>query len=190
MLAVLMAGGSLAWAGGPTDYVRGILDQVMAIQKNPALAGEAQKATRAREIRRVIQQSFDFSLMAKTSLGASFERLPSGQRQDFIDTFAFLFQDSYTRMVLNFLKQETIRYQQERQDNGQARVNTTIVRTNETIPVDYFMHRGPKGWLLYDVSVDGVSILENYKNQFAQVIRTQSFDSLLSRMKTQRRALP
>lgn len=190
MLAALMAGGSPAWAGGPTDYVRSILDQVMAIQKNPALAGEAQKATRAREIRRVIQQSFDFSLMAKTSLGAGFDRLSSGQRQDFIDTFASLFQDSYTRMVLNFLKQETIRYQQERQDNGQARVNTTIVRTNETIPVDYSMHRGPKGWLLYDVSVDGVSILENYKNQFAQVIRTQSFDSLLSRMKAQRRALP
>jgi phospholipid transport system substrate-binding protein len=105
-----------------------------------------------------------------------------------VNTFGYLFQDSYTRMVLNFLKQETIKYHQEHRENGQARVNTTIVRANETIPVDYLMRRQQPGWLLYDVNVDGVSILDNYKTQFAQVIRTQSFDSLLQKMKTQQRA--
>ena len=176
---------SLAWADSPTDYVRGILDQVMAIQNNPALAGPA----RAREIRRVIQKSFDFPLMAKNSLGPVYDRLNPAQRQDFVNTFGYLFQDSYTRMVLNFLKQETIKYHQERRENGQARVNTTIVRANETIPVDYLMRRQQSGWLLFDVNVDGVSILDNYKSQFALVIRSQSFESLLQKMKTQLRAV-
>jgi phospholipid transport system substrate-binding protein len=63
------------------------------------------------------------------------------------------------------------------------------VRTNETIPVDYLMRAAAQGWLLYDVIVDGVSILDNYRSQFAQVIRSQSFESLLNKMKTQRRAV-
>ncbi len=184
-MAALGLFGTFAWADSPTDYVRGILDQVMAIQNNPALTEPA----RAREIRRVIQKSFDFPLMAKNSLGPVYDRLNPAQRRDFVNTFGYLFQDSYTRMVLNFLKQETIKYHQEHRENGQARVNTTIVRANETIPVDYLMRRQQPGWLLFDVNVDGVSILDNYKSQFAQVIRTQSFNSLLQKMKTQLRAV-
>jgi phospholipid transport system substrate-binding protein len=188
-LAALALLSGPAWAGSPTDYVRGILDRVMAIQNNPTLAGEARQAIRAREIRAVIQKSFDFPLMAKNSLGPVFEGLSPGQRREFVTTFSFLFQDSYTRMVLNFLKQENIKYHGERRTNGQAQVDTSIVRTNETIPVAYFLHPHSQGWLLCDVSVDGVSILENYKSQFAQVIRSQSFEALLNKMKTQQRAV-
>jgi phospholipid transport system substrate-binding protein len=91
-------------------------------------------------------------------------------------------------MVLNFLKQENIQYGQERQEGGKARVDTSLVRTNDTIPVTYLMHSTSRGWLLYDVVVDGVSILENYRNQFGRVIRTNSFGFLLERMEQQRRA--
>ena len=66
---------------------------------------------------------------------------------------------------------------------------TTIVRPNENIPVTYLMHTAPQGWILYDVIVDGVSILHNYQTQFAQVIRTKSFDFLLNKMEEQRRAI-
>jgi phospholipid transport system substrate-binding protein len=188
-LAALTLGGAPAWAGTPTQFVKGILDRVLAIQNNPALTGEAQKPARAQAIRQIIQQNFDFPLMAQNSLGAVYGRLSAGQRREFADTFGYLFQDSYTRMVLNFLKQENINYHQERQETGGVRVSTTIVRSNETIPVDYLMRRHGQGWLLYDVIVDGVSILDNYKTQFAQVIRSQSFEFLLQKMKTQQRAI-
>ena len=104
-------------------------------------------------------------------------------------TFGYLFQYSYTRLVLNFLKKENIQYGQERLEGDRARVDTTIVRTNENIPVTYLMHTAPQGWILYDVIVDGVSILQNYKTQFAQVIRTKSYRFLLDKMEEQRRAI-
>ena len=72
---------------------------------------------------------------------------------------------------------------------ARIRVYTTLIRANETIPVDYLLRRSGHGWILYDVIVDGVSILENYKTQFAQVIRTHSFDYLLNRMKAQKKAI-
>jgi phospholipid transport system substrate-binding protein len=185
---VLIAGSGWtrpALAETPTAYVRGILDQVMGIQNNPALSTQA----RAQAIRKIIERNFDFTLMAKDSLGPTYESLNSGQRQEFTQTFSYLFQDSYTRLVLNFLKKENIQYGRELPDGDKARVDTSIVRTNENIPVTYLIHQAPQGWILYDVTVDGVSILQNYKTQFAQVIRTKSFAFLLNKMQEQRRAI-
>jgi phospholipid transport system substrate-binding protein len=174
-----------AWAEGPTTYVRGILDKVMAIQNNPSLTHQ----TRAREIHQIIAHSFDFAMMARDSLGPTYERISAGQRQQFTQTFTYLFQDSYTRLVINFLKKENIKYGKERQQGDRAQVDTTIVRTNELIPVTYKMHRASQGWILHDVIVDGVSILANYKTQFARVIQTKSFKYLLDKMEEQRRAI-
>jgi phospholipid transport system substrate-binding protein len=174
-----------ARAESPTGYVRSILDKVMAIQNDPGLAGQA----RAQAVHKIIEQSFDFTLMAKDSLGETYGRLSNGQRQEFTRTFSYLFQDSYTRLVLNFLKKENIQYGQERPEGSGARVDTTIVRTNENIPVTYLMRQAPQGWLLFDVIVDGVSILHNYKTEFAQVIQTKSFDVLLNKLEEQRRAI-
>jgi phospholipid transport system substrate-binding protein len=174
-----------ALAGAPTDYVRGILNQVMGIQTDPGLSTQA----RSQAIHRIIERNFDFAMMAQDSLGPTYGSISGGQRQEFIRTFSYLFQDSYTRMVLNFLKRENIQYGRELPEGDKARVDTAIVRTNENIPVTYLMHTAPQGWILYDVIVDGVSILQNYKTQFAQVIRTKSFEFLLTRMQEQRRAL-
>jgi phospholipid transport system substrate-binding protein len=174
-----------ALAATPTAYVRGILDLVMGLQTNPALSTQA----RTQAIHKLIERNFDFDLMAKDSLGPTYERLSGGQRQEFTRTFSYLFRDSYTRLVLNFLKKENIQYGRELPEGDKARVDTAFVRTNETIPVTYLMHTASQGWILYDVMVDGISILQNYKTQFAQVIRTNSFEFLLSKMEEQRRAI-
>jgi phospholipid transport system substrate-binding protein len=157
----------------------------MAIQTNPGLAGEAHEAQRAGQIHQIIARSFDFPFMAKDALGSASGHL----NQEFVSTFSYLFQDSYTRMVVQFLKKENITYNREKLEGGKARVDTTIVRPNESIPVTYLMHQAGGGWLLYDVIVDGVSILQNYRTQFAQAIRTKGFGFLLERMKTQRQAI-
>lgn len=188
-LAICGSAVTAAWAQSPTDYIRGILNKVMAIQTDAALAGPGHESERRRLIHRIIKDNFDFPMMAKDSLGGAYDQLGGGQRQEFLDTFSYLFQDSYTSMVLKFLQKENIKYQGERSEGSKARVETTIVRPNETIPVTYLMHRGPGGWLLYDVIVDGVSILENYRTQFSQVIKTKGFGFLMERMKLQRRAL-
>ncbi len=175
---------SPALAQGPTAYVRGILDKAMAVQNDPSLDTGA----RSRAIHQIIEQNFDFSMMARDTLGDMYGQISSAQRQEFTNTFGYLFQASYTRMVLNFLKKENIQYGAERQQGGgKVRVDTTIMRPNESIPVTYLMHSTGGGWRLYDVIVDGVSILENYRNQFGQVMRTKSFDYLLNQMKQQRR---
>jgi phospholipid transport system substrate-binding protein len=178
-----------ALAATPTAFVKGILDEVMAIQSNPAMEGPAYEQARAQAIRRVIQKNFDFPFMAKDSLGAAYDRLSSGQRQEFSDVFSSLFQSSYTNMVLRFLKREDISYGKESVTGSQARVDTTLIRANDHIKVEYLAHQKGGSWLLYDVVVDGVSILDKYKSGFAREIQTGSFESLLNKMKTQLKAM-
>lgn len=185
VLTCLWLGVNPALAQSPTEYVRSILDRVMAIQSNNSLS----QAERGRQIHQIVSSSFDFNEMAKDVLGGTYNQLSSGQRNEFIDTFRYLFQDSYTRMVLNYLKQENIQYGQARQEGGKAKVDTVIKRPNESIPVTYLMHTASGGWILYDVNVDGVSILETYRSQFANVIRTKSFNYLIDKMKQQRRGI-
>ncbi len=174
-----------AQAATPTSYVKGILDEVIAIQNNPALS----EAARKEAIRTIIRKNFDFDQMSRDSLGPTYGRLSPSQRQEFNKIFSALFQDSYTRLVLNFLKKETVDYKKEQIEDGKARLDTTLIRTNERIPVEYLMHKEGSGWILYDVIVDGVSILENYKRQFSQTIATKSFDYLMDKMRTQYRAI-
>src|SRR5208337_4448947 len=108
-----------AGAERPTAYVRGILDKTMAVQNDAALDAKA----RSRAIHQVIAQSFDFPMMARDTLGVTYGQISAGQRQQFTDTFDYLFQDSYSRLVLQFLKRENIQYGQERQEGGgKARV--------------------------------------------------------------------
>lgn len=184
VLTGLWLGVSPALAQSPTEYIRGILDRVMAIQSNESLSREV----RSQEIHQIVSSSFDFNEMAKDVLGPTYNQLSSSQRSEFIDTFRYLFQDSYTRLVLNFLKQENIEYGKATQGGGKAKVDTAIKRPNENIPVTYLMHSAG-GWKLYDVVVDGVSILANYRSQFANVIKTKSFNYLIDKMKQQRQGV-
>jgi phospholipid transport system substrate-binding protein len=188
-LSALWLAVSPALAATPTSFVKGILDEVMSIQSNPALKGPAHEDARAQSIRRVIQKNFDFPFMAQDSLGSAYDRLNPGQRQEFTNIFSSLFQSSYTNMVLRFLTREDIKYGKETVTGSQARVDTKLVRANDTIQVEYLLRQRGGAWSLYDVNVDGVSILDKYKSGFAREIQTGSFESLLGKMKTQLKSL-
>ena len=181
-----------AW-GGPqeaaTDKVRSVLERAMEVQSRPDLQGEAGRPQRAKLIRQLISENFLGAEMAQESLGDLWGRLKPEEREEFRELFVDLFQDSYTRMVLNFLRRETVDYLGEALENGRMRVRTKILRTNEHIPVDYTLLRKDNGWFMVDVVIDGVSIVRNYQTKFRQVITSQSFDFLLKQMRLQSKAI-
>lgn len=174
---------------GATAGVSQILNKAMEIQTRPDLAGEAKRKERASLVRNLIADNFLSDEMARESLKGRWESLSPKQQAEFRQLFTDLFQDSYTRMVLNFLQQENIEYRGESGKGGGRLVKTVIMRTNEHIPVDYQVVQKGNRWMINDVVIDGVSIVENYRNSFERVIRKSSVDDLLKRMKTQRQAL-
>jgi phospholipid transport system substrate-binding protein len=180
--------GASALASGSAT-VKSVLDKAMEIQTQPDLQGEANVKKRAQLIRQLIAENFAAEEMAKESLKENWDKLSPAQRAEYQKLFTSLFQDSYTRMVLNFLQKESVEYRQDAADNKGVIVSTTIMRANEHIPVDYHLVQKNSRWLITDVDIDGVSIVENYRNSFRRVIQTSSFDNLLQKMRLQSQAV-
>ncbi len=177
-----------AQAGTATGQVRAILEKVMGIQSDPTLQGQALRSLRKKAIQEVILRSFYFDAMAGQALGSHWSSLDEAKRNEFKTLFRDLFQDSYTRLVLDFLKQETVTFAKEDNLKGRVLVKTVIQRLNEEIPVDYILAEIDQRWLIEDVKIDGVSIVENYQKAFARVIKHESYDGLLRKMRLQQQA--
>lgn len=173
---------------GATGQVKAVLTKAMEIQTKPELQGSEHRKERSDQIRKLIADNFASADMSKESLGEHWGKLSGQQRSQYQELFTGLFQDSYTRMVLNFLKQETVEYPEEKPDGKFFKVKTIIMRTNEHIPVDYILDQKGQKWLIRDVIIDGVSIVDNYRNTFGRVVQTQSFDTLLQKMRIQKKA--
>ncbi len=174
---------------GPTDTVRQMLDKVISIQTDPNLQGQASRDTRRGAVKDVILKNFYFDDMARQALGPYWDGLNNAKRSEFKGIFQDLFLDSYSRLVLDFLKKERIQYTGEDPQEQQTVVKTTIYRINEAIPVDYSLTEVNEKWLVRDVRIDGVSIVENYRKSFSRVIKQESFDALLKKMRMQQQAV-
>ncbi|MFZ2446407.1 MAG: ABC transporter substrate-binding protein [Syntrophobacteraceae bacterium] len=187
-LLILCAALPLHAQSEATGQVKAVLDKAMDIQTRPELQGTGHRKERSVQIRKLIAENFMSAEMARESLPDHWDKLSGGQRQQYQELFSGLFQDSYTRMVLDFLKRETVEFPGESPEGKSVKVRTIIMRTNEHIPVDYILDRKGQRWLIRDVIIDGVSIVDNYKNTFGSFIRKQSFDALLQRMRIQKKA--
>jgi phospholipid transport system substrate-binding protein len=184
----LWAATPLRAESGATALVKSVLDKAMDIQTREDLQGTEHRKERSAQTRKLIADNFLSGEMAKESLQDHWDRLSTKQHEQYQELFTGLFQDSYTRMVLNFLKRETVEYPEETPEGKSVKVRTIIMRTNEHIPVDYILDQKNGKWYIRDVIIDNVSIIENYRNTFGRVIKTQSFDVLMQKMRIQKKA--
>lgn len=192
LIAAILPIVSLAHAASgetPTAVVQTMLEQVMTIQTDPVLQGSSHREERKEAVRNVIARRFNFDEMASQSLGKYWKTLSATQQKTFKAVFQDIFQDSYTRLVLDFLEREQVQYLGETKENGNSRVDTAIVRSQDEIRVDYLLSREGSGFLVQDVTIDGVSIVENYRNSFGRVIRKKGYNALMTAMKRQQKAI-
>jgi phospholipid transport system substrate-binding protein len=180
---------SVSYAEEPTERIRSMLEEIMTIQTDPQLEGSEHREERRTAIQKIIGENIDFDAMAQLALDRHWQRLSPAQRIEFKQIFRDLFQDSYSRLVLNFIKREKVLYPKEDVRKDTATVMTIIVRANDEITVDYDLSNKGAVWLVDDVKVDGVSIAGNYRNAFDRVIKKESFVALLNRMRVQQKAI-
>jgi phospholipid transport system substrate-binding protein len=173
-----------ALAAGPQEQIQKVLDAVAAVLKDPSLQGPDKQAERQQRVRQIILDTFDFEEMAKLALGPYWDRLTPQQRTQFVSLFGTLFERSYKSLVLRFLTNRQTIYGGEAITQDRAVVQTTLVdqKTNGELPVEYHLIDKGQRWAVFDVIVDGVSLAQNYRAQFDQIIRSSSYDTLLQRI--------
>jgi phospholipid transport system substrate-binding protein len=172
-----------AAAGVPTDQLKGAVERVLKTLDDPALKGDARVGERRVAVRKIANEIFDFSEIAKRSMARHWQPLSEAQRTEFVGLFADLLERSYISKIETY-GGEKIQYTAERADGEFATVSTRIVTKNGTeVPVDYRMIKRADRWLVYDVSIEGVSLVSSYRTQFNKIIQTTSYNGLVSKLR-------
>jgi len=172
-----------ARAGAPTEQLKASVDQIIKVLEDPALKPESRVRDRRAAIRKEAEGVFDFTETAKRALGRHWQALAEADRQEFTSLFTDLIERAYISKIERY-SGERIAYTGEVVDGGLATVRTRFVTKQGTeIPVDYRMQQRGDRWLVYDVSVEGVSLVNNYRTQFDKIIQTSSYAELVRKMK-------
>jgi len=172
-----------AAAGVPTDQLKGAVERVLKTLDDPTLKGEARLGERRVAVRKIANEIFDFSEIAKRSMARHWQLLSEAQKNEFVGLFADLLERSYISKIETY-GGEKIQYTAERADGEFATVSTRIITKNGTeVPVDYRMIKRADRWLVYDVSIEGVSLVSNYRTQFNKIIQTTSYNELISKLR-------
>lgn len=181
-LFTILAAGS-APAGQAADQLRPAVDRVIRTLEDPDLRGASRAPERRREIRAVTDGVFDWNEMAQRVLGRHWQGRTEGERAEFVRLFTDLLERAYIGKIERY-NREKIRFLGESVDGDQATVRTALVtRQGTEIPMDYRMTRRGDRWLIYDVVIERVGLVNNYRAQFDQILRTTSYQELMKRIK-------
>jgi phospholipid transport system substrate-binding protein len=172
-----------AWAETPTEAVKSVVDDALRTLQDPSLKVPAKKQERRNKVKQVVDRRFDYEEMARRSLGPSWRSLSAGQRREFVRLFGELLEASYADKIMNY-HGEKVQYLPEILDEPDyAEVRTVVLRKNDRIPMNYRLLRTDQGWMVYDVVIEGVSLVSNYRSQFSRVIKESSYSGLVKRLR-------
>ncbi len=179
VLAVWAAG----YAGGPaTDAMKTTIDEVLRILADKDLKEPAKANERRLLLEKVVGDRFDYQEMSRRSLGAPWNGLSEQDKREFVDLFRTLLTNSYADKIETY-SGEGVQYINERTEKEYAEVRTKVLSGKTEIPLDYRLINKAGEWRVYDVIVDGVSLVNNYRGQFTKIMRSSSYADLVDQLR-------
>jgi len=170
-------------AGGPTEQVRGTVDKVLTIVRSSQPTSKAQMEAQRAQLIEVIYPRFDFTEMAKRSLGRHWAGRTPEEQREFVTIFAAMLGRSYADNIESYTSQNVL-YTRESEDQNYAQVDTKIVTENRPpLSINYKLQSVDKVWKVYDLVIEDISVVNNYRSQFNRVIARSSFEELVRVMK-------
>ncbi|MDA8338267.1 MAG: ABC transporter substrate-binding protein, partial [Nitrospiraceae bacterium] len=165
------------------QQVKQTVDKVLDILKNKELKRPEKTKERRALIRKTISERFDFEEMAKRSLALHWRKRTPEERKEFVPLYTDLLERSYIKKIESYTD-EKILYINEKVNGEYADVDSKIItKRNVEIPMEYRLLKKNGKWEVYDVVIEGVSLVNNYRTQFNKIIRTDSYEELVKRMK-------
>jgi phospholipid transport system substrate-binding protein len=172
-----------AWAGAPTDQLRDGVARVVKILRDPEMRGDSKVNERSAAVNKVADEIFDFGETAKLSLGPHWAQRTPAEREEFVRLFTELLQRTYISKVDQYNSEMT--FQDDVIDGNQAVVRTTLLLgKGGEMSLAYRMHHSRDRWQVYDLNIDGISLVANYRSQFNKIVRTESYQGLVARLKS------
>lgn len=171
-----------AVAGGATEAMKNTIDEVLKIVQDKDLKQPGRVEDRRRRLEQVVGDRFDYQEMSRRALGAPWNTQSDKDKEEFVALFRTLLINSYADKIETY-SGEGVQYLNERTEKDYAEVRTKVLTGKVEIPLDYRLLNKGSDWRVYDVVVDGVSLVNNYRGQFSKILRTSSFADLLDQLR-------
>jgi phospholipid transport system substrate-binding protein len=171
-----------ARAGEATEAMRGTIDEVLRILADKDLKQPSKANERRQLLEKVVGERFDYQEMSRRSLGASWNNLADKDRQEFVGLFQTLLVNTYADKIESYTG-DGVQYVNERTEKEYAEVRTKVLTGKTEIPLDYRLLNKGSAWRVYDVVVDGVSLVNNYRGQFSKILRNGSYADLVDQLR-------
>lgn len=187
LLGVLLFVGLLSpvRAGEPQEKIRQTVDDVLHILRDEALQAQDQRQERRRQLRQAVLQRFGFEEMAQRALARHWRPLAASQQREFVDIFGNLLERSYINKIESYGRDSVVTYTKETIDkDGYALVRSEITNaTGSSFEVEYRLLQRNANWEVYDVVIEGVSLVNNYRSQFNKIIAQESYEALIKKLR-------
>jgi phospholipid transport system substrate-binding protein len=187
VVATLVLGGvTIVRAGVPTDTVRDYTDAVVRVLEDPTLKADDRRAERRAAVRKIAIDIFDVQETARRALGHHWQQRTAQERDEFVQLFADLLERTYINKI-DLFGGEKLKFTEEKVDGDHAVVRAKVVTKQGTeVPVEARMiNRSGGRWQIYDIVIENISLIGNYRSQFDRIIRTSSYGELAKRLRTQ-----
>jgi phospholipid transport system substrate-binding protein len=167
------------YAGAPLDTVQTNVNQVLDVLRDPKLKGESAKGIKKEKLEAIYGQMFDEVELSMRTLGRNWPKLNPAQQKEFIQLYRQILEKAYIDKILSYTNEKIVFPKENMLSNNQAEVQTKVITSSKEIPIFYKVILKDGTWKVYDVVVENVSLVQNYRSQFNSILAKNTPDQLL-----------
>jgi phospholipid transport system substrate-binding protein len=171
------------YAGPPLEAVKTQVNKVMDVLRDSSLKGESGKKVKREKIRNISENMFDYTELSKRTLGQNWSKLNAGQQTEFLGLYKKLLEDAYADKIIAYTDEKVVFGKETNLSEKTFEVQTTIITKKADIPIHYRVIQKGSDWKVYDVVVEGVSLVGNYRNQFKEILSNKTPDALIDTLR-------
>jgi phospholipid transport system substrate-binding protein len=172
----------VASASPAQEQLKQSIDSILEVLRNPEFKSESQKEKRREMLGKILEERFDFKKMSQLSLARHWKERTASEKSEFVALFGQLLKDTYIAKMEGYTDEKII-FLKERIKKKKAQIDTKIITQTVEIPINYRMFtRKDDQWMVYDMVIEGVSLIGNYRSQFGQMLEKDSFENLMDKL--------
>jgi phospholipid transport system substrate-binding protein len=172
-----------AYAGAPLEAVKGRVNEVLDVLRDHSFKGESGKKAKKAKIRSISEKMFDYNELSQRTLAQNWRKFNPEQKREFIELYKSILEDAYVDKIITYTDEKVVFNKENPLTEKTVEVQTTIVTKKADIPIAYRVIQKEGAWRVYDVVIEGVSLISNYRTQFKEILANKSPDALLDTLR-------
>ena len=172
-----------SFSGQPTETVKGNLDKVLDVLRDPSLKAESARKAKKNKIRDISQDMFEFTELSKRSLGKNWSKFDPDQQKEFVELYKSLLEDTYADKLMSYTDVKIVFSKEVALTEKTVEVQSTVLTKSGEVPIYYRVILKGGVWRVYDVVIEGISLINNYRSQFKEILVNKPPESLLETLR-------